>query len=107
MDWSPHIVVRADDDVSVPTAVAALKTFSTGFPDHKATVHCIGVKAHAFCKTWATEGGHTLLDYSSTTRTSQLHFEIVRRTRLPIAIIAGTTVFYEDVSEYSLSHIHI
>ena len=101
MDWSPHIVVRADDDVSVPTAVAALKTFSTGFPDHKATVHCIGAKAHAFCKTWATEGGHTLLDYSSTTRTSQLHFEIVRRTRLPIAIIAGTTVFYEDVSEYS------
>ena len=101
MDWSPHIVVRADDDVSVPTAVAALKTFSTGFPDHKATVHCIGVKAHAFCKTWATEGGHTLLNYSSTTRTSQLHFEIVRRTRLPIAIIAGTTVFYEDVSDYS------
>ena len=101
MDWSPHIVVRADDDVSVPTAVAALKTFSTGFPDHKATVHCIGVKARPFCKAWATEGGHTLLDYSSTTRTSQLHFEIVRRTRLPIAIIAGTTVFYEDVSEYS------
>ena len=101
MDWSPHIVVRADDDVSVPTAVAALKTFSTGFPDHKATVHCIGIKAHAVCKDWATEGGHTLLDYSSTTKTSQLHFEIVRRTRLPIAIIAGTTVFYEDVSDYS------
>ena len=101
MDWSPHIVVRADDDVSVPTAVAALKTFSTGFPDHKATVHCIGLKARAFCKPWATEGGHTLLDYSSTIKTSQLHFEIVRRTRLPIAIIAGTTVFYEDVSDYS------
>jgi len=105
MDWSPHIVVRADDDVSVPTAVAALKTFSTGFPDHKATVHCIGIKAHAFCKAWATEGDHTLLDYSSTTKTSQLHYEIVRRTRLPVAIIAGTTIFYEDVSEYSTTKI--
>ena len=64
-------------------------------------MHCIGIKARSFCKSWTTEGGHTLLDYSSTIKTSQLHFEIVRRTRLPIAIIAGTTVFYEDVSEYS------
>ena len=45
MDWSPHIVVKAEDAQSVPTAVTALKTFSTGFPDTKATVHCIGLKA--------------------------------------------------------------
>ena len=101
MDWSPQIIVKAEDDISIPSSVTALKTFSTGFPDTKATVHCIGAKAFPFCKEWATEGGHTLLDYSSTIKTSQLHFEIVRRTRLPIAIIAGTTVFYEDVSEYS------
>ena len=101
MDWLPQIVVKAEDSVSLPTSVSALKTFATGFPDTKATVHCIGLKARTFCKPWATEGGHTLLDYSSTIKTSQLHFEIVRRTRLPIAIIAGTTVFYEDVSEYS------
>ena len=53
MDWSPHIVVKAEDDVSIPTSVTALKTFSTGFPDTKATVHCIGVKASTFCKQWA------------------------------------------------------
>ena len=67
MDWSPHIVVKAEDDVSIPTSVAALKTFSTGFPDTKATVHCIGMKASAFCKQWANEGGHSIVNYPSTT----------------------------------------
>ena len=28
-------------------------------------------------------------------------YEIVKRTRLPVALIAGTTVFYEDMSDYS------
>ena len=101
MDWSPHIVVKAEDDVSIPTSVAALKTFSTGFPDTKATVHCIGLKASAFCKQWADEGGHTILGYPSTVKKSQLHYEIVRRTRLPVVIIAGTTIFYDDISDYS------
>ena len=101
MDWSPHIVVKAEDDVSIPTSVVALKTFSTGFPDTKATVHCIGMKASAFCKQWANEGGHSIVNYPSTVKKSQLHYEIVRRTRLPVVIIAGTTVFYEDVSDYS------
>ena len=43
MDWLPQIVVKAEDDVSIPTSVAALKTFSTGFPDTKATVHCLSL----------------------------------------------------------------
>ena len=38
MDWSPHIVVKAEDAQSVPTSVTALKTFGIGFPDTKATV---------------------------------------------------------------------
>ena len=101
MDWSPHIVVKAEDAQSVPTSVAALKTFGIGFPDTKATVHCIGLPAANFCKQWAEEGGHTILGYPSTVKMSQLHYEIVRRTRLPVALIAGTTIFYEDVSDYS------
>ena len=90
MDWSPHIVVKAEDVQSVPTSVAALKTFGIGFPDTKATVHCIGIPASTFCKKWAEEGGHTILGYPSTVKKSQLHYEIVRRTRLPVALIAGT-----------------
>ena len=49
MDWSPHIVVKAEDVQSVPTSVTALKTFRTGFPDTKATVHCIGEKERGRC----------------------------------------------------------
>tara|TARA_B100001057_G_scaffold12406_1_gene11770 strand:+ start:330 stop:1106 length:777 start_codon:yes stop_codon:yes gene_type:complete len=101
MDWLPQIVVKAEDSVSLPTSVSALKTFATGFPDTKATVHCIGLKAHDFCKQWCDEGGHTLLNYPSTVKTSQLHYQIVKRTRLPVAIIAGTTVFYDVMSDYS------
>ena len=101
MDWSPQIIVKAEDDISIPSSVTALKTFSTGFPDTKATVHCIGAKAFPFCKEWATEGGHKLIHHLESTKTSQLHYEIVRRTRLPVALIAGTNVFYDDISDYS------
>ena len=101
MDWSPQIIVKAEDAQSVPTSVTALKTFDTGFPDTKATVHCIGSYALDFCKEWAAKGGHKLINHVISTEKSQLHYEIVKRTRLPVALIAGTTVFYEDMSDYS------
>ena len=101
MDWSPHIIVKAEDAQSVPTAIAALKTFNTGFPNTKATVHCIGNYALDFCKKWAAKGGHKLINHLNSFKKSQLHYEIVKRTRLPVALIAGTTVFYEDMSDYT------
>ena len=101
MDWSPHIVVKAEDAQSVSTSVTALKTFDTGFPDTKATVHCIGNSGLDFCKQWAAKGGHKLINHLNSFKKSQLHYEIVKRTRLPVALIAGTTVFYEDMSDYS------
>ena len=101
MDWSPQIIVKAEDAQSVPTSVTALKTFDTGFPDTKATVHCIGNSALDFCKQWAAKGGHKLINHVISTKRSQLQYEIVKRTRLPVALIAGTTVFYEDMSDYS------
>ena len=101
MDWSPQIVVKADDANSVPTSVAALKTFSIGFPDDRATVHCIGREALSFVKEWAREGDHKVIEHLRSTKKSQLHYEIVKRTRLPVALIAGTTVFYDDVSDYN------
>ena len=101
MDWSPQIVVGAEDDSSVATSVTALKTFNIGFPDHKATVHVIGFSASAFVKSWCTEGGHKMIQHLPSTKRSQLHYEITKRTRLPVALIAGTTVFYDDVSDYS------
>ena len=101
MDWSPQIIVKAEDAQSVPTSVTALKTFDTGFPDTKATVHCIGSNALDFCKQWAAKGGHKLINHVVSTKKSELHYEIIKRTRLPVALIAGTTVFYEDMSDYS------
>ena len=101
MDWSPQIIVNAEDSNSIPTSVTALKTFSTGFPDTKATVHCIGSHGFDFVKEWVASGGHKLLHHVKSVKRSQLHYEIVKRTNLPVALIAGTTVFYDDVSDYN------
>ena len=101
MDWSPHIIVKAEDAQSIPTSVTALKTFDIGFPDTKATVHCIGSYALDFCKQWAAKGGHKLINHVVSTQKSQLQFEIVRRSRMPVVLIAGTTVFHSDMSGYS------
>ena len=48
-----------------------------------------------------SKGGHKLINHVISTKRSQLHYEIVKRTRLPVAFIAGTTVFYDDMSDYS------
>ena len=101
MDWSPQIIVKAEDSNSIPTSVTAIKTFETGFPDHKATIHCIGNFGYDLVKELASSGGHKLIHHITSTKRSQLVYEITRRTRLPIALIAGTTVFYEDVSGYT------
>ena len=101
MDWSPQIIVNAEDGNSVATSVTALKTFSTGFPDDKATVHCIGNYGLDFVKEWVSKGGHKLVHHVKSVKRSQLHYEIVKRTRLPVALIAGTTVFFDDVSDYT------
>ena len=101
MDWSPQIIVNAEDSNSIPTSVTALKTFSTGFPDKKATVHCIGSHGFDFVKEWVASGGHKLIHHVKSVKRSQLHYEIVKRTRLTVVLIAGTTVFYDDMSDYS------
>ena len=87
MDWSPQIIVKAEDSNSIPTSITALKTFETGFPDHKATVHCIGNFGYDLVKEWVSSGGHKLIHHITSTKRSQLVYEITRRTRLPIALI--------------------
>tara|TARA_S200000501_G_scaffold219547_1_gene206041 strand:+ start:2830 stop:3624 length:795 start_codon:yes stop_codon:yes gene_type:complete len=103
MTWTPHIIVKIEDDASTPTAITALKTFETGFPEHKAYVHYIGSLPTGlnFCKQWCTDGGHTFFHHGSNVKQSQLHYEIVKGTREPVVLIRGTTVFYEDMSDYS------
>ena len=104
MDWIPHIVVKASTDSCAATTTTALRTFETGFPGHKAIVHYVGTNAEteAFCKKWCSDGGHKFVRYYQSIRQSRLHYEICRGTRLPVVLIRGTAVFYEDMSEYSI-----
>ena len=107
MDWIPHIVVKASKDACAATTTTALKTFETGFPGHKATVHYIGscVEAQKYCQKWCKEGGHKLIQYLPSIRQSRIHHEIVRGTRLPVVLIRGTAIFYNDMSEYSTTKV--
>ena len=103
MDWLPHIVVKVEDEASTQTAITALKTFDIGFPSHKAVVHFIGnlPTALKYCKDWCKEGGHKFIQYVATVKPSQLHYLITKGTRLPVVLIAGTAVFFDDISDYS------
>lgn len=104
MDWLPHIVVKADADAVPATAATALKTFDIGFPSHKAVVHYVGTSTavQRFCENWCTEGGHKFVKYDNKIRQSRLHYAIVKSSRLPVVLIRGTTIFYDNMSDYSL-----
>ena len=104
MDWLPHIVVKADQDAVPSTAASALKTFDIGFPSHKATVHYVGTSpaVKSFCEKWCVEGGHKFISYTQNIRQSRLHYMICKSSRLPVVLIRGTAVFYDDMSDYSL-----
>ena len=100
MDWQPHIVVKVEHDSAVKTATTALRTFDTGFPGKKAVVHYIGtnVEARKTIEAWCGKGGHKMVSYLPSARQSQIHYAIIKNSRLPVALIRGTAVFYEDMT---------
>ena len=103
MDWQPHIVVKVEHDSAVKTATTALRTFDKGFPGKKAVVHYIGTNAQArkTIQQWCGKGGHKMVQYLPSTRQSQIHYTLIRNSRVPLVFIRGTAVFYEDMTGYS------
>ena len=103
MDWHPHIVVKVESDCCTPTSTTALKTFHLGFPNKKATVHFIGssVVAERYIKDWCAKGGHKMIKYPSTTRQSQVHYKLIKNSRVPLVLLRGSAVFYNDLSGYT------
>jgi|TARA_B000000557_G_C20743549_1_gene429680 hypothetical protein len=103
MDWQPHIVVKADNSSVVKTATTALRTLNVGFPGKKAIVHFIGTNLDVTkeIKSQCGKGGHKFVQYPPSIRQSQLHHTICSNSRLPVVLIRGTVVFYEDMTDYS------
>ena len=103
MDWLPHVVIKAEHDACAKTATTALRTLHVGFPDQTATVHLISQNPTIikYVKQLCTAGGHKLIQYGSSVRGAQLNYKLVKNSRLPIVLIRGTVVFYDDMSDYS------
>ena len=100
MDWLPHVVIKAEHDACAKTATTALRTLHVGFPDQTATVHLISQNQNIvkYVKDLCVQGGHKLHRYAHTSG-SQLNYQLVKNNRLPIVLIRGTVVFYEDMSD--------
>ena len=107
MEWLPHVVIKAEDDACVKTATTALRTLHVGFPDQTATVHLISQNPNIikYVKDLCAKGGHKLIKYGSSVRGAQLNYKLVKNSRLPVVLIRGTVVFYEDMSEYNTTKI--
>lgn len=103
MDWQPHIVVKVEHDSAVKTATTALRTFDKGFPGKKAVVHYIGTNSQArkTIELWCAKGKHKMVTYLPSARQSQIHYSIIKNSRLPVVLIRGTAVFYDDMSSYT------
>ena len=108
MDWLPHVVIKAEDDACVKTATTALRTLHIGFPDQTATVHLISQSQTIikYVKELCAANGHKLIQYGGNVRGAQLNYKLVKNSRLPIVLIRGTVVFYEDMSG-SVSYTHL
>ena len=107
MEWLPHVVIKAEHDACVKTATTALRTLHVGFPDQTATVHLISQNPNIikYVKDLCAKGGHKLIKYGSSVRGAQLNYKLVKNSRLPVVLIRGTVVFYEDMSDYNTTKI--
>lgn len=107
MDWLPHVVIKAEHDACIKTATTALRTLHIGFPDQKATVHLISQNPAIikYVKGLCANSGHKLIQYGSTIRGAQLNYKLVKSSRLPIVLIRGTVVFYDDMSDYNTTKV--
>lgn len=103
MDWLPHVVIKAEHEACAKTATTALRTLHIGFPDQTATVHLISQSQPIikYVKELCVANGHKLIQYGGSVRGSQLNYKLVKSSRLPIVLIRGTVVFYEDMSGYN------
>ena len=103
MDWLPHVVIKAEHEACAKTATTALRTLHIGFPDQTATVHLISQSQPIikYVKQLCVANGHKLIQYGGSVRGSQLNYKLVKSSRLPIVLIRGTVVFYEDMSGYN------
>ena len=98
--WNVHIIIDTHSASELASGVASLKTFSTGFPGIKPTVHdtCRNYDQMTYVKQWCVDNDAIYSRSLGSFKKSEiiLH-DIFRRSTQPTVIMNGDCVFYQDM----------
>ena len=98
--WKVHIVIDTNSTSEVATGVTSLKTFATGFPGIKPTVHDTARNGEQtrYVKQWCLDNDAVYSRHLGAFKNSDLIYkEIMRRSTQPTVIMFGDCVFYQDM----------
>ena len=98
--WNVHIVIDTNSASELATGVTSLKTFATGFPGIKPTVHDTARHGEQmrYVKQWCLDNDAVYSRHLGAFKKSDdIYSEIMRRSTQPTVIMFGDCVFYQDM----------
>jgi len=98
--WKVHIVIDTNSTSEVATGVTSLKTFATGFPGIKPTVHDTARNGEQsrYVKKWCEDNDAVYSRHLGAFKDmASIYEEILRRSTQPTVVMNGDCVFYQDM----------
>ena len=98
--WNVHIIIDTNSTSEVATGVTSLKTFATGFPGIKPTVHDTvrNGDQSTYVKQWCVDNDAIYSRHFGAFKDmGSIYTEILRRSTQPTVVMNGECVFYQDM----------
>ena len=98
--WKVHIVIDTMSASELASGVTSLKTFATGFPGIKPTVHdtCRTYDQMVYVKKWCEDNDAVYSrSLGAFKQMDIIYNEIFRRSTQPTVVMNGDCVFYQDM----------
>ena len=98
--WNVHIVIDTNSASELATGVTSLKTFATGFPGIKPTVHDTARHGDQmrYVKKWCEDNDAVYSRHLGAFKDmASIYEEILRRSTEPTVVMNGDCVFYQDM----------
>ena len=98
--WNVHIIIDTHSASELATGVTSLKTFTTGFPGIKPTVHdtCRTYEQTVYVKKWCEDNDAVYSrSLGAFKKMDVIYTDILRRSTQPTVEMNGNCVFYQDM----------
>ena len=98
--WNVHIVIDTNSASELATGVTSLKTFATGFPGIKPTVHDTARHGDQmrYVKKWCEDNDAVYSRHLGAFKDmASIYEEILRRSTEPTVVMNGDCVLYQDM----------